>query len=157
MNHYVTLALSNRKSPVHLHALYSPRTALRMFTPRRDHLMVCLLYLCFYHIKIHTYKKQLHNTSRVNKYTMSYVTLNPYTSMRRLFRVVTNSFPAVVEGSTLSGTLCISCSIPVCIKFKRLKLHSCQYVSSELFHIYCTDILMCVITYLILDFKRYYF
>jgi hypothetical protein len=44
MNHYVALALTNRKSPVHLHALYSPRTALRMFTPRRDHLMVCLLY-----------------------------------------------------------------------------------------------------------------
>jgi len=44
MNHYVTLALTNRKSYVHLHALYSPRTALRMFTPRRDHLMVCLLY-----------------------------------------------------------------------------------------------------------------
>jgi len=45
MNHYVTLALTNTKSSVHLHALYSPRTALRMFTPRRDHLMVCLLYL----------------------------------------------------------------------------------------------------------------
>jgi hypothetical protein len=45
MNHYVTLALTNRKSSVHLHALYSPRTALRMFTPRRDHLMVCLLYM----------------------------------------------------------------------------------------------------------------
>jgi hypothetical protein len=46
MNHYVILALTNRKSSVHLHALYSPRTALRMFTPRRDHLMVCLLYVC---------------------------------------------------------------------------------------------------------------
>jgi len=45
MNHYVTLALTNRKFSVHLHALYSPRTALRMFTPRRDHLMVCLLYI----------------------------------------------------------------------------------------------------------------
>jgi hypothetical protein len=44
MNHYVTLALTNSKSCVYLHALYSPRTALRMFTPRRDHLMVCLLY-----------------------------------------------------------------------------------------------------------------
>jgi hypothetical protein len=48
MNHYVTLELTNRKSSVHLHvhlhALYSPRTALRM-TPLRDHLMVCLLYL----------------------------------------------------------------------------------------------------------------
>jgi hypothetical protein len=44
MNHYVSLALTNRKSSVHLHALYSPRTALRMFTPRRNHLMVCLLY-----------------------------------------------------------------------------------------------------------------
>jgi hypothetical protein len=44
MNHYVTLALTNRKSSVHLHALYSPRTALRMFTPRRDHLLFCLLY-----------------------------------------------------------------------------------------------------------------
>jgi hypothetical protein len=45
MNHYVTVALTNRKSSVHLHALYSPRTALRMFTPRRDYLMVCLLYM----------------------------------------------------------------------------------------------------------------
>jgi hypothetical protein len=44
MNHYVTLALTSRKSSVHLHALYFPRTVLRMFTPRRDHLMVCLLY-----------------------------------------------------------------------------------------------------------------
>jgi hypothetical protein len=44
MNHYVTLALTNRKSSVHLHALYSPLTALRMFTPRTDHLMVCVLY-----------------------------------------------------------------------------------------------------------------
>jgi hypothetical protein len=44
MNHYVTLTLTNRKSSVHLHALYSPHTALRMFKPRRDHLMVCLLY-----------------------------------------------------------------------------------------------------------------
>jgi hypothetical protein len=44
MNHYVTLALTNMKSSLHLHALYSPRTALRMFTLRRDHLMVCLLY-----------------------------------------------------------------------------------------------------------------
>jgi hypothetical protein len=47
MNHYVTLALTSRKSSDHLHALYSPRTALRMFTPRRDHLMVCLLYMEF--------------------------------------------------------------------------------------------------------------
>jgi hypothetical protein len=45
MNHYVTLALTNRKSSIHLHDLYSPRTALRMFTPRRDHLMVCVLYI----------------------------------------------------------------------------------------------------------------
>jgi hypothetical protein len=45
MNHYVTLALTNRKSSVHLHAVYSPRTALRTFTPRRDHLVVCLLYV----------------------------------------------------------------------------------------------------------------
>jgi hypothetical protein len=45
MNHYVTLELTNRKSSVQLHALYSPPTALRMFTTRRDHLMVCLLYV----------------------------------------------------------------------------------------------------------------
>jgi hypothetical protein len=50
MNHYVTLALTSRKSSVHLHALYSPRTALRMFTPRRDHLQVCLLYLLWFHL-----------------------------------------------------------------------------------------------------------
>jgi hypothetical protein len=31
MNHYVSLPLTNRKSSVHLHALYSPRTALRTF------------------------------------------------------------------------------------------------------------------------------
>jgi hypothetical protein len=50
MNHYVILALTNRKSSVHLHALYSPRTALKVFTPRRDHLMVCLLYVKRYEI-----------------------------------------------------------------------------------------------------------
>jgi hypothetical protein len=36
MNHCVSLSLTNRKSYVHLHALYSPCTALRTFTPRRD-------------------------------------------------------------------------------------------------------------------------
>jgi hypothetical protein len=41
MNHYVSLSLTNRKSSVHLHALYSPRTALRTFTPRRDQLVIC--------------------------------------------------------------------------------------------------------------------
>jgi hypothetical protein len=41
MNHYVSLSLTNSKSSVHLHALYSPRTALRTFTPRRDQLVVC--------------------------------------------------------------------------------------------------------------------
>jgi hypothetical protein len=40
MNHYVSLSLTNRKSSVHLHALYSPRTALRAFTPRRDQLVI---------------------------------------------------------------------------------------------------------------------
>jgi hypothetical protein len=40
MNHYVTLSLTNRKSSVHLQALYSPRTALRTFTPRRDQLVI---------------------------------------------------------------------------------------------------------------------
>jgi hypothetical protein len=35
------LSLTNRKSSVHLHALYSPRTALRTFTPRRDQLVMC--------------------------------------------------------------------------------------------------------------------
>jgi hypothetical protein len=43
MNHYVSLSLTNRKSPAHLHALYSTRTALRMFTPRRDQLVICAL------------------------------------------------------------------------------------------------------------------
>jgi hypothetical protein len=41
MKHYVSLSLTNWKSSVHLHALYSPRTALRTFTPRRDQLVVC--------------------------------------------------------------------------------------------------------------------
>jgi hypothetical protein len=41
MNHYVSLSLTKRKSSVHLHALYSPRTALRTFTPRRDQLVIC--------------------------------------------------------------------------------------------------------------------
>jgi hypothetical protein len=41
MNHYVSLSLTNMKSSVHLHALYSPRTALRTFTPRRDQLVMC--------------------------------------------------------------------------------------------------------------------
>jgi hypothetical protein len=41
MNHYVSLSLTNRKSSVHLHALYSPRTAVRTFTHRRDQLVIC--------------------------------------------------------------------------------------------------------------------
>jgi hypothetical protein len=41
MNHYVSLSLTNRKSSVHLHSLYSPRTALRTFTLRRDQLVIC--------------------------------------------------------------------------------------------------------------------
>jgi hypothetical protein len=41
MNHYVFSSLTNKKSSVHLHALYSPRTALRTFTPRRDQLVIC--------------------------------------------------------------------------------------------------------------------
>jgi hypothetical protein len=41
MNHYVSLSLTNRKSSVHLHALYSPRTALRTFTSRWDKLVIC--------------------------------------------------------------------------------------------------------------------
>jgi hypothetical protein len=41
MNYYVCLSLTNRKSSVHLHALYSPRTALKTFTPRRDQLVIC--------------------------------------------------------------------------------------------------------------------
>jgi hypothetical protein len=41
MNHYVALSLADRKSSVHLNALYSPRTALRMYTPNRDQLVIC--------------------------------------------------------------------------------------------------------------------
>jgi hypothetical protein len=41
MNHYVFLSVTNRESSVHLHALYSPRTALRTFIPRRDQLVIC--------------------------------------------------------------------------------------------------------------------
>jgi hypothetical protein len=45
MNHYVSLSLTNRKSSVHVHALYSLRTALRTFTPRRDRLVICGQYV----------------------------------------------------------------------------------------------------------------
>jgi hypothetical protein len=41
MNYYVSSYLTNRKSSIHLHALYSPRTALRTFTPRRVQLVIC--------------------------------------------------------------------------------------------------------------------
>jgi hypothetical protein len=44
MNHHVSLSLTNRKSSVRLHVLYSPRTAQRTFTPRRDQLVICGLY-----------------------------------------------------------------------------------------------------------------
>jgi hypothetical protein len=58
MNHYVSLLLTSRKSSVHLHALYSPCTALRMFTARRDKLVICgqyvLLYFSqFYRVECH--------------------------------------------------------------------------------------------------------
>jgi hypothetical protein len=39
MNRHVSLSLTNRKSSVHLHALYLPRTALWMFTLRGDQLV----------------------------------------------------------------------------------------------------------------------
>jgi hypothetical protein len=41
VNHYVFLSLTNRKSSVHLHALYPRCTALTTFTPRRDQLVIC--------------------------------------------------------------------------------------------------------------------
>jgi hypothetical protein len=44
-NQYVSLSLTNRKSSVHLHALYSPRITLRTFTPRRDQLVICGQYI----------------------------------------------------------------------------------------------------------------
>jgi hypothetical protein len=44
MNHCVSLSLNNMKYSVHLHAFYSPRTAIRMFTPRRDQLVICRQY-----------------------------------------------------------------------------------------------------------------
>jgi hypothetical protein len=50
MNHYVCLSLTNRKSSVHLHALNSPRTAPRTFTPRRDQLVICGQY-CNYNVE----------------------------------------------------------------------------------------------------------
>jgi hypothetical protein len=45
MNQYVSLSLTSRKSSFHLHALYSPRAAVRTFTPRRDLLVICGQYL----------------------------------------------------------------------------------------------------------------
>jgi hypothetical protein len=41
MNHYVSLSLTSRKTSVHLHALYFPRTAQRSFTPHGDQLVIC--------------------------------------------------------------------------------------------------------------------
>jgi hypothetical protein len=40
MDQYVSLSLTSTKSCVHLHALYSLRTALKSFTPRRDQLVI---------------------------------------------------------------------------------------------------------------------
>jgi hypothetical protein len=47
INHYISLSLINRKSSVHLHALYSPRIALRTLTPQRDHLVMYGQYFIF--------------------------------------------------------------------------------------------------------------
>jgi hypothetical protein len=47
MNDYVYLSLNNRKSSVHLHALYSPRIAIRTSAPRRDQLVICGQYIMF--------------------------------------------------------------------------------------------------------------
>jgi hypothetical protein len=60
MNHYVSLSLTNRKSSVHLYALYSPRTALRTFTPRRDQLVICGQQMCnkFMFLDIHHIEKE---------------------------------------------------------------------------------------------------
>jgi hypothetical protein len=52
MKHYVSLSLTNRKSSVHLRGLYSPQTAVRTFTPRRDQLMICGQYLLKIHFNI---------------------------------------------------------------------------------------------------------
>jgi hypothetical protein len=41
LNYYVSLSLTNRKSSVKAHDLYSTRTALRTFTPPRDQLVLC--------------------------------------------------------------------------------------------------------------------
>jgi hypothetical protein len=41
INHCLSLSLTNRKSPVHLLALYSPRTAQRTFAARRDQHAIC--------------------------------------------------------------------------------------------------------------------
>jgi hypothetical protein len=46
--HYVSLSLTNRKSSVHLRALYSPRTALRTFTLCGDQLVICGQYSDLY-------------------------------------------------------------------------------------------------------------
>jgi hypothetical protein len=51
MNHYASLSLTSRKSSVHLHALYSPRTVLRTFTPRRDQLVICGQYIQSYRMR----------------------------------------------------------------------------------------------------------
>jgi hypothetical protein len=46
MNRCVSLSLTNRKSSVHLHALCSPRTAVRTFTARWDQHVICGQYSC---------------------------------------------------------------------------------------------------------------
>jgi hypothetical protein len=41
MNYYVSISLTNTKSSVHLHALYSPCTALRTFKLCMDQVVIC--------------------------------------------------------------------------------------------------------------------
>jgi hypothetical protein len=61
MNHYVSLSLTNMKSSVHLSDLYSPGTALRTVTPRKDELMICGQYSYFMihcHLPLRCYKQR---------------------------------------------------------------------------------------------------
>jgi hypothetical protein len=67
MNQYVFLSLTNRKSSVHLHALYSLRTALRTFTHRRVQLVICGQYRYLKH-SWRSLASPRHTITKVPKY-----------------------------------------------------------------------------------------
>jgi hypothetical protein len=73
VNHHVSLSLTNRKCSVQLHALYSPRIALRTFTPRRDQLVIYGQY-CTHH-NLRTVKESRFTVSSAWGRSISYIWL----------------------------------------------------------------------------------